>query len=319
MSTPNQNPVNAESTVPEQNAAQEKAKNVELCNFRLAGRLSNEDARTLTAMHESIAQQIGEVLDLSMGIECHVRFRSLREISAREFSSDGSAPSYSVPFESGMVTVEFGTDLVFPLIELLMGGTGDPSDTSRDLSEIEEELMQDIVAQVMRPVESTWSIPGISLTPGARVKPPAKFQALRPGEKVTILRFEASVGNAVGSFHLALAKPFLDLLMKRIKSEQPQANAKVRTFPAPPLRERMLDCDMEVVTELVDLKVAVRDLVRLRRGSVLKLRAPIRTPGMLTAGGRALFEATPVRSGRQRAAQLGRRVPTAEWRGIEGL
>jgi flagellar motor switch protein FliM len=41
---------------------------------------------------------------------------------------------------------------------------------------------------------------------------------------------------------------------------------------------------------------------------VLKLRAPVRNPGMLTIGGRELFEAVPVRNGAQKAVQIGQRV-----------
>lgn len=88
----------------------------------------------------------------------------------------------------------------------------------------------------------------------------------------------------------------------------------MRYFPAPPIRERILDCDMEVSAELPGLKVAVRDLIALQPGSVLKLRAPINTPGMLTAGGLGIFEAVPVRKGSQKAAQLGRRAPSPDWK-----
>jgi flagellar motor switch protein FliM len=54
--------------------------------------------------------------------------------------------------------------------------------------------------------------------------------------------------------------------------------------------------------------VAVRDLISLQPGCVLKLRAPIRNPGMLTVEGLEIFEAVPVRNRAQKAAQLGRRA-----------
>jgi flagellar motor switch protein FliM len=61
------------------------------------------------------------------------------------------------------------------------------------------------------------------------------------------------------------------------------------------------------------MKVAVRDLIALQPGSVLKLRAPVRTPGVLTAEGMEIFEAMPVRNGSQKAAQLMRRVQPTSW------
>jgi len=318
LSTPDQFPTPAaqEGGNQERQKTQEKTRSVDRCNFRVAGKLSNEDARLLTSVHESIAEKVAATLDMSLGREFQCKFRSLREVTLKEYLAETAPISYAVPLAGGLVTLEFSLGLVFPLIELLMGGKGDSDDVTRDLSEIEEELMHDVVLQVMRTVESVWSTPGLSLVPGARVKSSFIFQTLRPAEKVTILSYEMAFGSATGWFQLVLARPFLDVLMKRIKAEQPQAKSKVRSFPAPPLRERMLDCEMEVAAELTELKVAVRDLVRLRPGSVLKLRAPVRTPGMLTAGGRELFEATPVRSGQQRAAQLGNRSLITEWKRI---
>jgi flagellar motor switch protein FliM len=173
--------------------------------------------------------------------------------------------------------------------------------------------MRDIVLLLVREVEAAWAIPGVFTAPGTRLKPAMVLQSLRPSERATVLRFEMTIGSASGSFSLVLSTALCDLLVKKIKEERPQKKSRVWSFPAPPLRERILDCEMEVAAELPGLKVAVRDLVTLQPGSVLKLRAPIRTPGMLTAGGRGLFEAVPVRSGSQRAAQLCRPANTTDW------
>jgi flagellar motor switch protein FliM len=316
LSAPNQTSTIIEPINDEQQACPKNVKTVSRCDFRLAGRLSNEDARLLTSLHESIAAELAVILDMFLGTEFQVKFKSFREVTVREYLADSLPISYAVPTASGLMIADFNLDIVFPLIELLMGGAGDSDHANRDLSEIEVELMHDIVVQVMRPVEAAWSIPGLTLTPGTRVESSSRFRMLRPAEKVAKLRFEMSVGNSTGWLELVVARPLVEMLMKRIKADQPQKPSKIRSFPAPPLRERMLECEMEVVTELADLKVAVKDLVTLRPGSVLKLRAPVRTPGMLTAGGRGLFEATPVRNGQQRAAQLGRRAQQAEWKRV---
>ncbi|MDQ2844721.1 MAG: FliM/FliN family flagellar motor switch protein, partial [Acidobacteriota bacterium] len=82
----------------------------------------------------------------------------------------------------------------------------------------------------------------------------------------------------------------------------------LRYFPVRSIRERVLDCDVEIEAGLPRMKVAVRDLVALQPGCLLKLRTPVRTPGMLTVGGLAIFEAVPVRNGSKKAAQVGRRT-----------
>ena len=316
MSTPSQNPGETATASPP--SAPEKAiskeRTVYDCNFRMAGRLSNEDVRSLTALHEVFTHHVATALDAHFGSGAQVKLGTLDQLTVKDHLAELPALNYIAPLASGMMTMELSFDLVFPIIELLMGGTGDAKAAERDLSEIEVEVIQDVVLLIARQLEAVWAVPDFSLTPGERVKPDQIFQTLRPAEKLAVLRFEVTIGVATGSLNLAVTKPVLELVLKRISENQPQAKPKVRSFPAPPLRERILDCETEVTAELPELRVAVRDLVTLQPGSVLKLRAPVRMPGVLAAGGRGLFEAVPVRSGTQRAAQLGRRAVQTEWK-----
>jgi flagellar motor switch protein FliM len=291
-----------------------KQRIVHACNFRSAGRLSNEDARALNAMHETFALHLGGALDSYIGTGVEIKLETLDQLSVREHINSIPPLSYVVPFSANALLVEFDIDLVLPIIELLMGGTGTNAGDARDLSEIEEEVMQDVISLVVQRVQAVWRIPDLSLVPGARMKPVLMHQSFAPNEKVTVLKFSVTISEISGSFKLVLSADLVNSLMTQIKQEQPQQKARVWSFPMPPLRERILDCEFPVSSELPGLRVAVRDLIALRPGSVLKLRAPIRNPGMLTAGGRAMFEAVPVRNGSQRAAQLGRRVTLADWK-----
>jgi len=316
VSTPSQNPVESAAasppSAPEKTTAKERA--VYNCNFRMAGRLSNEDVRSLTAIHEVFTHRIANALDEHFGSGAAVKLGTLDQLTVKDHVAEVPALCYIVPFASGTMTMELSLDLVFPIIEMLMGGTGGARAADRDLSEIEEEVIQDVVLLIARHLEAVWAIPDFTLTSGKRIKPDQMFQTLRPTEKLAVLRFEVTLGVASGSLNVTLAKPALELLLRRIKENQTQAKPKVWSFPAPPLRERILDCETEVTAELPELRVSVRDLVTLQPGSVLKLRAPVRIPGMLTAGGRGMFEAVPVRSGTQRAAQLGHRAAQTEWK-----
>jgi len=272
----------------------------------LAGMLPNEDARAITASHETLATNLAALLDAMFGIPFDIRFDALKQLSVKDHVAAIPSLCYIVPFSSAMVMAEFDLDLVFPLIELLMGGAGDAKSANRDLSEIEEEMLQDIVLLMVRQAEATWSIPGLTVQPEPRIKPAAVLQTLRPTEKVTVLRFECKFANASGAFTLVLSASLVDLLVKQLKTGREQKKSGMFSFPAPPLRERILDCEVEVAAQLPDLRVSVRDLISLEAGSVLKLRAPVQTPAMLTLAERALFQAVPVRSGPRRAAQLGR-------------
>jgi flagellar motor switch protein FliM len=146
-----------------------------------------------------------------------------------------------------------------------------------------------------------------------RVEPAAVSGVFPINEKVTLVKFEIEVAGITGACRVAFPGALVKILIKQSNAVQPQKKGPLRFFPATDLRERILDCDVTVAADLPSIRVSVRDLIGLQPGCVLKLRAPVRTPGMLTVGGMEIFEAVPVRNGAQKAAQVGRRVQPPSW------
>jgi flagellar motor switch protein FliM len=297
-----------------------KPRSVYPCNFRSAGRLSNENARALTAIHETFARHFASALDVYLGSGLEVKFQALDQLPIKDHISSIPPLSYIAPCSLSTVPstmiVECDIHLVFPIIDLLMGGSGGgPVKETRELSEIEEEIMHDVTTLIARQAENAWRMPSMSLVPNRRIKASVLHQYCPPNEKVTLVKFEIEIAGVTGSLQLVFPTLFLNILIKQIKMEQPQKKRAARFFPTPSLRDRILDCDFEVAAELLNIKVAVKDLISLQPGSVLKLRAPVRSPGKLTVKGEEVFEAVPVRNGTQKAAQLGRRAQRSSWEG----
>jgi flagellar motor switch protein FliM len=294
-----------------------KQRSVYACNFRSAGRLSNENARSLTAAHETFARHLASVLDAYLGTGLEVKLQTLDQLPIKEHIASIPPLTYIAPFSlttmPSTMIVECDIGLVFPIIDVLLGGTGASESNPRELSEIEEEIMQDVTSLIARQAESAWHMPAMSLAWNRRIKSSVLHQYCPPNEKVTRVRFEIEIAGVTGSFQLVFPTSFVNILIKQIKLEDPQKKGGIRYFPTPSIRERILDCDVMVAADLPGMKVAVRDLLALQPGCVLKLRAPVRNPGMLTVGGREIFEAVPVRNGSQKAAQLGRRTQFTNW------
>ena len=312
---PNQEQV--EATANEKNESV-KPRSVHPCDFRSAGRLSNQNARALSAMHELFARHLTIALSAYLGTDLTVRLITLDQLPIKDHIASVAPLSYLAPFAittiPSTLIVEFDIDLASPIIDLLLGGKATPANDARELSEIEEEIMQDLTLLVARQAESAWRMPEKSLAAKHRIEPAALNQYCPPNEKVTLVKFEVDLAGITGSFCLAFPTSLVNVLIKTLKADQPaEKKGELRYFPTASLRERMLDCDVMVAADLRSMRVSVRDLIALQPGCVLKLRAPVKTPGTLTLGGHEIFEAVPVRNGSQRAAQLLRKVETATW------
>lgn len=293
-----------------------RPRSIHPCNFRAMGRLSNENARALNAIHETFAENLTEALSAYLAMELKVNLLAIDQLSVKDHIAAIPAFSYIAPFPlsavSSILVLECDAELAFPIIDLLFGGTGELTAESRAFSEIEEEIMQDVMLLIARQAIAAWGLPEATVAASARIEPEALLE-ICPNERLTLVKFEIEIAGATGAFQIAFPASLAGVLIKKSTAGQPQKKSPLRFFPKVGIRERILDCDVVVAADLPSMKVPVRDLIALQPGYVLKLRAPVRTPGMLTVGGLEIFEAVPVRNGTQKAAQVGRRVQPASW------
>ena len=297
----------------------EKPRTIQACNFRSAGRLSNENLRALTALFETFARQLSIALDAFLGSGLEVKLKTIDQLPVKEHIVSIPALTYIVPLSlntmPSTMIVECDFDVVFPIIELLLGGTGMPLTAARELSELEEEIMHDVMLLMAIQAEQTLHFPAKSLVTGRRIKSSLLHQYCTANEKMTQAKFEIEIGEATGSFQLVFPASFLNIMLNQIKLDQPQKKGALRFFPAASIRDRIVDCDVSIAASLPHVKVSVRDLIALQPGFVLKLGAPVKSPGVLTIEGQEIFEAVAVRNGSRKAAQLGRRTQRNNWGG----
>lgn len=278
------------------------------CNFRSAGRLSNESTRHLRTIHEGFARNLAHSLDLFLGSPVEFKLLAVEQVDAKE-AGGATATGYLVPFAvapiSGKVLARFDGALLFPLLDLLLGGTGDPDDQARELTDLDEELIRSVTEQVASQLERAWKSCAVALTVAPSIKPAMLGQIFAMEDRVVAIRLEMTIATTTGMVELLLPMPFANALIRASQTEATRRGAR-QTKPGLRLRDRVLDCVMTTSTELSELRISVGDLVGMRRGDVINLHAPVSTPVKLKTGHHELFEVVPVRHGSRKTAQLGR-------------
>jgi flagellar motor switch protein FliM len=74
------------------------ARSIQPCNFRSAGRLSNESARTLTSLHEASARNIMNSLDVYLGTGLEVKLVRLEQLSLDDYKAALLPGAYIAPW-----------------------------------------------------------------------------------------------------------------------------------------------------------------------------------------------------------------------------
>ncbi len=279
------------------------------CNFRSAGRLSNDSIRHLRTMHDTFARNVSHSLDLFLGSPLEIKLLNIEHIGSRDFVASLAPGSYLVPFTlmplQSRVIAKFDSGLLFPLLDLLLGGPGDPLDSVRELTDIDEELIRSVIELIGVQLERTWKACQVNVMPSPSLKPALVGQFFLTEERTVALNFEIALARTKAGMRLVLPMAFCNAL---VRSTHPEAKRILGGDAGSllPLRERLLDCDMLVSAELTGLQISVGELIAMQPGTVLDLHTPVETPARLTMDQFSLFEVTPVRRAGRKTAQLGR-------------
>lgn len=285
---------------------QQKELTVHACDFRTSGLLSNDSTRQLRSLHDMFARSFAHALDLFLGSSMDIKLLRIEQQGARDFVSSFASGSYIVPLMLQPIgeraVARFDNALFFPLLDILLGGSGEQSDQPRELTEIDEELFRSMTELMCVQLERTWKALGVGVSPQPSVKSLSNSQLFASEDRVVVLHFDIRLNETVSNFTIALPGQFANAVIRGSQPQDHQVQSPVSAHER--LRSRMLDCTLSVVATLPDLYVPLGELVTMEVGSLLNLRATVQVPVHLQVGQYSIFDVTPVRRGNNKAAQV---------------
>src|ERR1035438_6988355 len=86
------------------------------------------------------------------------------------------------PFGTQAV-LQFDLGIAFPIIDIMLGGEGNSGELSRDLSEIEEEILEGIVRLICRDLQTSWQAINLEFNFGACQQISQAQRLMPPDEK----------------------------------------------------------------------------------------------------------------------------------------
>src|ERR1700688_3687287 len=87
----------SEQTMASNSVGETKPRNIHSCNFRYAGRLSNENARALTTLHEKFALNVTNSLEVYLGTAIRLKMLSLEQLTLQDYTSGLVSNTYLLP------------------------------------------------------------------------------------------------------------------------------------------------------------------------------------------------------------------------------
>jgi len=288
---------------------------VNVFDFRRPDRIAKSQLRAIYLLHENFVRSIVSSLSAYLRTYLVVNLVSVEQLSYAEFLEGLPSPTCMAslglkPYE-GNAVLEINPTLVFPILEILLGGGGKVSTSiQREVTEIEQNLMDGLLRIILHDLREAWkTVTNIDFTIQSVDTEPQFLQVMAPNEAVVAVGIEMRLGESAGLMNIAM--PSLMIKMMRQKFDQQWSVRKSESTSEE--QNRVLDLirpsKIEVDVRLPEQHIRTRDLLALAIGDVLSFDLPVEHPLDVVLNGRLQFQAHVVDAGRKRAAMLAGPVP----------
>ena len=206
----------------------------------------------------------------------------------------------------GSAILEINPSLVFPIVEMLLGGNGKAlTQLTREVTEIEQSVLEGVLRVILNDLRAAWTpVASIEFSLEAQETEPQLLQILAQNEAVVAIGIEVRIGEASGMMNLGI--PSIVIKMLRQKFDQHRTVRKSLASGAE--QERVLKlvrpAQVHLDVRMSEKKVSVPDLLSLREGDILQLDQSASEPFELYVNGARKFRGEVVGVNGRRALRV---------------
>lgn len=290
---------------PEPGALPEMRK-VKTFDFRFNKRLdkfSTNQLQTLRTLHDNFTRLLNNSLSVYLRTRVEATVVSIDQITYGDFISSIGIPSILSIFSmdplpgSGMVQVDL--NLVFSVIDRLLGGPGWYPQKLRDLTDIERTLMQRFMARMLNSYRESWNyLLTLSLKIEALDSNPQFIPRIIPLDQiVAFVTCELKVGDMSGVMNFCLPYQVLQQVGTQLSDFQwsPSITSSrgMTEQDIAMLARNVERAPVDVRVELGKTVVSLRDLIALQPGDLLMFDKSVTEPLAATVNDREKFKVFP--------------------------
>ena len=278
-------------------------------DYRQIGHIGGEHLEAISALHENFARNLTNSIGAYLRIGFQAGLASAEYVSYREFLGGIPERSYlgSVKLEpiGAAALVQMDLSIAFLLIDVLLGGEGSGQAPQREITEIEDQILETVVRLICRELQTVWEPLGIEFHFEQRQQP-GQVQHLLPVEEKTLgLSFELTVRETKGLMSVAVPAVVSGALLRKISMGRPRARGQMRSAAfTEQLRRKLLRCPFDLRLQVERVGCPAKELASLAVGKVLELKRVADGQGQFVCQEQAMFAARIARAGNRRAAQI---------------
>lgn len=266
-------------------------------DFRRAMRFSKDHLRVLRRIHEHFSRLLTNYLSGQLRTVIQVQVESVDQVPYEEFIR--SIPVLTVlhlmemaPLE-GRVVLEMNPQVVFAMLDRLMGGENGGQYRERELTDIEMKLMRRLITPTTEILADAWH--GVTQLQPEFVSVesnPQFIQLTTPNETVLVIAMSVRIGETTGLINLCIPHTTVEPLMPLLSNRYFMDSGRIRKSDGQEgetIKSHVMKVPIDVQVQLGSTELTVDELLNLDVGDTIVLGQTIHDPTLVYVDGAPAF------------------------------
>ena len=262
-------------------AKDDPAKRAQPYDFRRPDRIAKDQLRAIHLLHDNFARSLASSLSAYLRAYVMVNLISVEQLSFLEFSQCLPAPTCIVslsmrPYDGNSI-LEMNPQMVFPILEMLLGGTGKtPLKENREITEIERSILTGVFRIILHDLREAWApITNINFSIEAFETEPQLLQILAPNEAVVAIGIEIRIGEIAGMMNLGIPSIIVKMLRQKFDQQWSVRKSESTEQEQERMWRLLQPAQLKFDARLIGPTLTVEQMLELKQGDVLLFDYPV--------------------------------------------
>ena len=270
-------------------------KQITLYDFKRPNRVSKEQLRSIRSMHDKMARGLASDISSLMRSIVEIQLHSVDQMTYGEFLMSLPSPTsfnvFSLKPLDGKGVIELNPSIVYPMIDRLLGGKGESFETTREFTDIELNLIDQVLRVITQNMRDIWS-PIMDIYPVVEAKEssPNVVQIVAQNEIVIMVIMEIIIGQTSGMMNICYPVITIESLLPKLANRDLIFNeASGRKSRNKELKALLGGAKIELEAVLGYAELSMEQILDLQVGDIIKLDRPANDTVIVKVDGREKF------------------------------
>lgn len=248
-----------------------------LYDFKRPNRVSKEQLRAVKGIHDKMARNLASQISSIMRSIVEIQLHSVDQMTYGEFLMSLPSPTsfnvFSIKPLDGNCIIEINPSIAFPMIDRLLGGLGESYESTRELTDIELNLLDAILRIIMQRLKEGWA-PITDMYPTVETKEssPNVVQIVSQNEIVIMVVMEIIIGNSSGMINLCYPVIYLEPILSRLANRDIMlGETSAKKSRNKELNTLISRAEVFIESIIGQAELSVGELLELKNGDIMRL------------------------------------------------